>query len=605
MPNVFDGIEKMKEDQLKSQLATLKVVTMSNVYGEMGQKVSQTAVKAFNFARGLFKAPPVEEPKVVPLNERISECADSMRNMSKDALVSETKKVLLERLGSSSGSIGDGPSDDAISVRVIDEARNAFKDINKDLSPSQKADAIFYRYNERLISQASKKFSEASEAEKREIAGQLQKDINEMSAEERRELQKALHVEELTAETLTSVLTTSAGASALLIALNASGFGAFVALTTIMHAVFTTTLHITLPFAAYATSTSALSFLIGPAGWIIFIGAEIFMFNSSNKKMVYELMAQVVWASVVAYGGSFTPKDEALPSWLPKEQRQKAQADNSEYMALLKEFNELKAKSDSQEAKIRKNETDRRDKEAQIRSLRDMVSNQNGKIEQLRSEKIRLDNEIERSKKEAQQYKQYINSENQELRQKYKDADYKIKKLTGESERKQREIDRLNKSNEANEELINMSYVDLDKAKKENEELLAENAGLKKTIEEFQPKVEKKETKEYKKLQERWTSAYKKFEFEQGVIKYVTKNYEFNEYGDIEGRLMELHEAKDPAALCSNRGKMAVSGDLHIEVSTRTGFPSRIFYKPLKNVAGKTIRITNIVKHNDSRYGKR
>lgn len=68
---------------------------------------------------------------------------------------------------------------------------------------------------------------------------------------------------------------------------------------------------------------------------------------------------------------------------------------------------------------------------------------------------------------------------------------------------------------------------------------------------------------------------------------------------------MELHEAKDPAALSSNKGKMAVSGELHLEVSTPTGFPSRIFYLPLKNVGGgKTVRITKICKHNNNRYGK-
>ena len=68
---------------------------------------------------------------------------------------------------------------------------------------------------------------------------------------------------------------------------------------------------------------------------------------------------------------------------------------------------------------------------------------------------------------------------------------------------------------------------------------------------------------------------------------------------------MELHEAKDPAALSSNRGKMHVSGELHLEISTPTGFPSRIFYEPLKNAGnGKLVRITKICKHNDPRYGK-
>lgn len=68
---------------------------------------------------------------------------------------------------------------------------------------------------------------------------------------------------------------------------------------------------------------------------------------------------------------------------------------------------------------------------------------------------------------------------------------------------------------------------------------------------------------------------------------------------------MILHEAKDPVAIRNNIGKMEVSGDSHLNFSTITGFPSRIFYKPIKNHSeGKKVLITKICKHNDSRYGK-
>ena len=68
---------------------------------------------------------------------------------------------------------------------------------------------------------------------------------------------------------------------------------------------------------------------------------------------------------------------------------------------------------------------------------------------------------------------------------------------------------------------------------------------------------------------------------------------------------MELHEAKDPAAITSNRGKLkGRSNDYHLGFSTLTGFPSRISYRPLQNDPnGKTIAITEVYKHNDSRRG--
>lgn len=605
MPNIFDGIEKMQEDQLSSQLATLKEVTMTNVLGEMGQKISNKTIKLFNGARKLFNAKPVKEPKVIPLDQRIANSKMQIQYMSKKQLIEETRNTIVDRLKSLSMGLSEYPSDDEISICVIEAASKNFKgEIGESLSPAQKADAIYQRYNERLINQIQEKYNETSEFQKREIKDKIQKDVDQMSEEQKEELRKALHVDEITGATISKLLTTSAGASTLLIALNASGFGAFVALTTIMHAVFTTTLGITLPFAAYTTSTSILSFFLGPAGWIILAGAEFFMFKNNKNKLIYELLSQVVWASVIEYGGRFTPKDDMLPSWLPEKELEVAVADNEEYMNLQRRFNSLKEDIEDKGFEIDKQKFLQKSREYEITKLQDEIKIKEREAKAAEADKSRLKNELIEARKEFEKYKQYADSENEALLSKYEDAKEKYKYANRELELNESDIDCLKRTNKEYEEKIQLYKEELDCREKEINSFTIERAEMQKTIDTTGEKLKNLELKQCNKLKERWEVAFKRFEFDKGVIKYVVKNYQYNEYGYIERRLMELHEAKDPAALNSNRGKMAVTGQLHLEVSTPTGFPSRIFYSPLKNSGEKKVRITEIYKHNYSRYGK-
>ena len=606
MPNIIDGINKMDKEQLSAQLATLKIVTMSNVLSEMKQKTSKKATQLFNGVRRLFDVAPVKEPNVVSFDKRIADCKSKLDCKTREELIHETRAVLQEKLKALSVSMNNEPSDDELSICVIEAASKNFKkEINTGLSPSQKADAIYQRYNERLIAQTQKKYAHATQEEKEKINKQLQEEIDAMNDEQREELKKALRVDEVTGETMKKFLTTSAGASTLLVALNLSGFGAFMALTTIMHAVFTTTLGITLPFAVYTSATTVLSFFLGPAGWIIFAGAELVMLNNNSNKIIYELLAQVVWASVLECGGRLTPKDDMLPSWMPEEQRQIAMSNNREFMELQKKYDVLIGEAETLKDKICKFDNLQQAREAEILSLKEKIKNKEQQLEKATENMEQLENGLSKAKQEFEQYKRYSDSENDDLRQKYTEAQKNYQNAEKKIKNKQNEINSLKKSNKDSEDMILMYEDELARVGKEKQLLETEKEQMKVVLEHTKEKLDVAELKEAKKLQERWEAAYKRFEFDSKVFKYVVKNYQFNEYGYIERHMIELHEAKDPAALRSNRGKMAVSGKLHLEISSSSGVPSRLFYIPLKNSGnGKTVKITDIVKHNDSRYGK-
>ncbi len=76
------------------------------------------------------------------------------------------------------------------------------------------------------------------------------------------------------------------GAAATIMAINASGFGAYLFATTAVGAI-TSAIGVTLPFAFYTTMTSAMSVLSGPVGWIAIAGTLTYKLCSpSMKKMI-------------------------------------------------------------------------------------------------------------------------------------------------------------------------------------------------------------------------------------------------------------------------------------------------------------------------------
>ena len=97
---------------------------------------------------------------------------------------------------------------------------------------------------------------------------------------------------------------------------------------------------------------------------------------------------------------------------------------------------------------------------------------------------------------------------------------------------------------------------------------------------------------------------FKTLDFDSSVFKDVVKNFEYNEFTDIEMKLRELDDAKDKRGVSNNRGKVG-GGRFHVGFSIPSGFPSRIFFRESQySSQGKTVIITDIVKHNDPRYEK-
>ncbi len=323
MPNIFDGIAKLNDDDLRNQIATLEEVTMANAFGQMGRTISNKTASAFNAIRKTFTGKKKFVPPVVSIQDKIDQKSANLRELNRVALEKRIRKVLTEKVNSATFQVLEDPSDDELSAEIINLGMKCFskEKTNRYLTYGQKADIIRHRYDERMLSQIQEKLNNQTDDERRQTEKAIQKEIDAMSGEKKEELRKALNVEKINGEVVRKLFASTAGVSTVMIAMESAGFGAYIALTTVMHAFFTTFLGVTLPFAAYTGATSALAFLTGPAGIIIAGGVELLMINKNKNKMIYELAAQIVWLSVSTYGKKFTPNEEELPSWLPSMER--------------------------------------------------------------------------------------------------------------------------------------------------------------------------------------------------------------------------------------------------------------------------------------------
>ncbi|MBE3576543.1 MAG: hypothetical protein IMX00_02460 [Limnochordales bacterium] len=174
------------------------------------------------------------------------------------------------------------------------------------LSTARLAKLVHNRLLEDALGQAARQLKKMSPAEREETEHRIQRHLDELDPETTESLCNALEVDTLTGPVLTAALLRGGSLSALVGVFQAAGFGGYVALSTIVHAIFTTALGITLPFAVYTGLSSLMAFLTGPIGIALIWGSIVWAArHGSNAAINAQLMARFVSLIYVACG----PKD--------------------------------------------------------------------------------------------------------------------------------------------------------------------------------------------------------------------------------------------------------------------------------------------------------
>lgn len=601
MPNIFDGFNKLEDEDIRYQIATLETMTVANASKEMGQKAKRTAVKIVNVFAGFINNKQFDEPEVITIQEMLQTNKTKLEDVSREDLDNKLRKILIEKCNSAGAILTNQATDDEISVIVIHTAAKAYKDINDKFTPAQKADSIQYRYAEKFLSRMQKEMSKQTTTEKNKTDQVIQEKIDDLTEKQREELKEALKVQELTGQTLGNILRSAAGPATILAIVEISGFGAYIALTTIVHAIFTTVLGITLPFAAYTTLTSTLAFLTGPIGWIAVIGVGAFQLNRGKNKLIYEILAQMVWLSVNIYGKKFTPADEELPSWIPDYERDAAKKEEERYQSIMGENKEISDKYNLLKKQINNNEAKRKSYNDMIQDFKRRMNESEYRVNNLELEKADLEKNILIINEELKLYTEKVNELNDSNQE---ESNAQILSFNSKLESLNLELVKRNKEILDSIDIMNQFASDIKIKENEIEKLQSDLFAkeiqieeLKEELDKSTSKVEKEIEGRKKEIEQRWTMCYEKFIFEKSAIADAVKDFERADLGRIEGALMELHQTTDKRSL--SRGKM--NGEFahcdHMDFSIRSGFPCRILYEVIAD-GKKEVRIVKIYKHN-------
>lgn len=599
MPNIFDGLSKISDAELLDQIALLESINMMNISKPYVAKAKKGVISAINGVGKLFgKDFDIKKPEKKELVDYIEEKRKELSICTR----SELDKKMLDDLVSKSRLGIKGSSLDAISVKVIEEASLIFK-IPKDLTPSQKADSVYQRFLERMLDNMQKSMRKQNTEEIKKTEEALKTSLQGLSQKQREEITSALNVKELTGETVRQALLKAGAPAAILATISASGFGGFVALTTIIHAVFTTVLGITLPFAVYTSATSALAIIAGPVGFIVMFGVLSYQITNGGNKLNRELLAQIVWFAVNSYGNKFTPKDEELPSWVPLEKRMEVEKNEAMYKSLIldKELaTKLAEESNEKLALLTENQ---RKQDILLKQERNNSILAKQKLNDLDLNEQKLISDRETAMEKVILLESKFNtqlSDNEENKLSLLKAQQEVDTLN-------QSLKKVNENSEYQKDIIESASEEIDmyikneiNSKSEHIRLETENEELRSKAAIKDEKVEKQEECRRKNITSKWSSFFPDFKLDTSAIRNVVR---FNtiELQDVEKALMELYYANDPKAL--SRGKIKEnSGEYeHMALSFPDGFPTRILYKVL-NTQSPKVEIVNVYKHNNKRF---
>lgn len=154
-------------------------------------------------------------------------------------------------------------------------------------------------------------YEKADESQRQQMRRQMEEALRRSPSHLVEELRNMASVEKMTSDALIGFMRQAIAGSGTLLTVSGLGFSAYIALSTIIHTLFTTLLGITLPFGFYMTASSALSALTGPVGWLVLGSVLSGIFAHKGKKLNRELLNMVALTALTQWYQHWSTTQEA------------------------------------------------------------------------------------------------------------------------------------------------------------------------------------------------------------------------------------------------------------------------------------------------------
>lgn len=254
------------------------------------------------------------------INNKIKEEIRALQSYSQEQLYTLFIEEVREELDVPDSSLA------LLSNKIITSAAKTDPSINEELDVEQKADIIYQKTLQSIISSLEKQ----SDAERDEMIRQLDIELDSLSSDRKELIKQSLQTDHLSGEVLrNSFLKSGIGIGSLITV--GSSFGAYIAINTIIHAIFTSFLGITLPFAIYTGVAKGVSIITGPIGWCALGGYSIYSLIKTSGKLTSAMMSVVVFIAMTIYGKSFSVDENGAPLWITSDSIEYQEYKNNQY----------------------------------------------------------------------------------------------------------------------------------------------------------------------------------------------------------------------------------------------------------------------------------
>lgn len=327
-PTLFDGLQNASKEELSYLIALLRQQTMKNIFSDKFNNTVTTGKKAFNSVMSFFGKSKKTNDDIdreskenhQDINNKIKEEIHALQSYSQEQLYTLFIEEVREELDVPDSSLA------LLSNKIIASAAKTDPTINEELDVEQKADIIYQKTLQSIISSLEKQ----SDAERDEMIRQLDIELDSLSSDRKELIKQSLQTDHLSGEVLrNSFLKSGIGIGSLITV--GSSFGAYIAINTIIHAIFTSFLGITLPFAVYTGVAKGVSIIAGPIGWCALGGYSIYSLIKTSGKLTSAMMSVVVFIAMTIYGKSFSVDENGAPLWITSDSIEYQEYKNNQY----------------------------------------------------------------------------------------------------------------------------------------------------------------------------------------------------------------------------------------------------------------------------------
>ena len=327
-PTLFDGLQNASKEELSYLIALLRQQTMKNIFSDKFNNTVTTGKKAFNSVMSFFGKTNKTNDDIdreskenhQDINNKIKEEIRALQSYSQKQLYTLFIDEVREELDIPDSSLA------LLSNKIIASAAKTDSSINEELTVEQKADIIYQKTLQSIISSLEKQ----SDEERNEMIRQLDIELDSLSSDRKELIKQSLQTDHLSGEVLrNSFLKSGIGIGSLITV--GSSFGAYIAINTIIHAIFTSFLGITLPFAVYTGVAKGVSIIAGPIGWCALGGYSIYSFIKTSGKLTSAMMSVVVFIAMTIYGKSFSVDENGASLWVTSDSIEYQEYQNNQY----------------------------------------------------------------------------------------------------------------------------------------------------------------------------------------------------------------------------------------------------------------------------------